>query len=58
MNNLTKICILGLAVAGIAFFIFKVPLNSILFFGLILACPLMHLFMGHGMHKEHKSGDK
>lgn len=54
MNTLSKVCLLGLTAAGIAFFVFKVPLNSILFFALILMCPLMHLFMGHGMHDKHK----
>lgn len=58
MNNLTKICLLAVVVAGLAYFVFKVPLNNIMFFGLILMCPLMHVFMGHGMHEGHKQEKK
>jgi hypothetical protein len=52
MNKLLLICLGLLGIAGVAIFIFRVPLSSVLFFGLVLACPLMHVFM-HGGHGEH-----
>ncbi len=52
MNSLVKICLLGVGLAVVAIFLFKLPFNSILFFGFLLACPLMHLFMGHGGHSK------
>ena len=40
-----------------AVFIFKVPINNIFFFLLILVCPLSHFLMmgmmGHGNHDNH-----
>ena len=53
MNNLLKICLIGITLAVVAIFICKVPPNSVLFFGFLLACPLMHFAMGHGQ-KDHK----
>ena len=55
MNNLLKICLIGIAGAAVAIYAFKLPLNSVLFFGVLLACPLMHFAMGHG-NENHKSG--
>ena len=50
-KNLT-ICSVAVVLFAIAIFIFKVPANTILVYGAILLCPLMHLFMmdhrGHG----------
>ena len=57
MNNILKVCLLGVGVAVVAITIFKVPLNSVLLFGLLLACPLMHVFMGHGMHGDKKESE-
>ena len=54
MNNLLKICLIGITLAAVAIFVFKVPLNSVLFFGFLLACPLMHFAMGHGQ-EDNKS---
>lgn len=50
MNKLLSICLIGLLIALAAIYIFNVPVNNILFFALVLACPLMHVFMGHGSH--------
>ncbi len=58
MNKILKICLIGVGIAIVAVSIFKVPLNSVLFFGFILACPLMHLFMGHGNHGDNKKSEE
>lgn len=58
MNNLLKLCI-GIAVlAFLAVTIFKIPLGNILPYGVLLLCPLMHLFMmNHGNHSEKSTED-
>ena len=44
------------AAAFVALFIFKVPINSVLIYGAILLCPLMHMFMmNHGDHPNSKN---
>ena len=39
---------------------FNIPLNTVLYVGLALLCPVSHLllmkFMGHGDHAEHQQG--
>ena len=49
-------CLVPLIALG-AIYLFKVPVNQVLYFGLILLCPLSHLlmmrFMGHGEGQEH-----
>jgi hypothetical protein len=35
--------------------VFGVPVRSLVFYGLVAVCPLMHLLMGHGSH-EHSAG--
>ena len=57
-GKLLPICLVALAVIVIAVTVFKVSVSNILFFGIFLACPLMHVFMmkGHGGH-DHKETD-
>lgn len=57
MNNILKICLIGVGIAAVAVIVFKLPLSSVLFFGFLLICPLMHLFMGHGMHGDKKESE-
>lgn len=53
-GKLLPICLVALAVIVIAVTVFKVSVSNILFFGIFLACPLMHIFMmkGHGDHNQ------
>jgi len=57
MNKILTVCLIGTAVFATAILIFKIPTNTILFYGAILLCPLIHFFMmGQGGHedKNHK----
>lgn len=53
-DNLLLICLSVFTVAIIAVTVFKVSVGNLFFFGVLLACPLIHIFMmkGHGGHKE------
>lgn len=53
-GKLLLICLAVLGVAVIAVTVFNIPIGSLIYFGIFLACPLMHLFMmkGHDGHKE------
>ena len=49
----------GLPLLGLtAVFLFKLQLSSVLLFGLVLLCPLVHLLMlrSHGGHDHQKPG--
>lgn len=49
-------CCLIPIVALAAIFVFKIPANSVIYFGILLLCPALHLLMmrnmGHG-HADH-----
>jgi len=40
--------IIGLA----AIFLFQIPANMVIYFGLVLLCPLVHLFMMGNIHNH------
>lgn len=52
-------CLVPLLALG-AIFLFKLPVSQVLYFGLILLCPLSHLLMMRGMmHGEgHEHGSQ
>jgi Kef-type K+ transport system membrane component KefB len=55
------LCCLIPVIGLVAVYFFKIPLNNVLFYGMILICPLSHLlmmkFMGHDEHSsEHHTG--
>ena len=58
-SMLLLFCIAMVGIAIIATTFFRVPLSTVIFYGAILACPLMHIFMMKGMtHGEtHKHED-
>ncbi len=40
------LCVLPLLILA-AVFVFNVPVSTLLLFGAVLLCPILHLFMGH-----------
>ena len=47
------ICLSLITIALIALFVFKVPVNTLLLGGVLLACPLLHFWMmKDGEHKH------
>jgi len=57
MKNKSKwLWICGLSAVAIftAIFVFKISTGNIFFYGLLLACPLMHIFMMKNMGHDHK----
>lgn len=50
-------CLIPLAALA-AIFVFKMPANSVIFFGLILLCPALHLLMMKGMMNHDHAGQE
>lgn len=48
-------CLIPVA-ALTAVFVFKLPVNSVVYYGLILLCPVLHLVMMRGMMGHNHSG--
>lgn len=46
-------CLAPLAAAVVAIWVFNVPVNTVVLFGLFLLCPLAHLFMMRGGEHKH-----
>lgn len=51
------VCAIGIVGAIVGLVIFKISPANLLFYGIMLACPLVHVFMmkDHGSHKDTKS---
>ena len=52
------LCCLIPVVGLVAVYFFKVPLNNVLFYGMVLLCPLSHLLMMRFMGHEHSSSEQ
>lgn len=53
-SKLLLICIAVFVIAIIAASVFKVSIGNLFYLAILLACPLIHIFMmkGHGSHEK------
>jgi uncharacterized membrane protein len=49
------ICCLLPIIGLTAIFLFKIPVNTVVYFGLLLLCPLIHFFMMGQMGHNHRN---
>lgn len=58
-GKLLLVCLAVFAIAIITVTVFKVSVGNLFFFAVLLACPLMHIFMmkGHGGHGHEGKDD-
>jgi len=47
----------GLGIAGVGYYLWSRGNQNVLGYGLLLLCPLMHLFMGGHSHGQHAKGE-
>ena len=52
------LCCLIPVVGLVAVYFFKIPLNNVLFYGMVLLCPLSHLLMMKFMGHDHASAEQ
>lgn len=55
--KIVYVCLILTSVAVAAIFIFKIPINNVLTYGVFLLCPLMHIFMMKNMGHSHGGKD-
>ncbi|MEO8354753.1 MAG: hypothetical protein ABI621_02460 [Chloroflexota bacterium] len=55
---LMLLCCLIPVIGVVLVSVFKVPLNNVLFYGMILLCPLSHLLMMRFMGHDHGSAEQ
>jgi hypothetical protein len=53
MKKSLLICLVIAGFATVGLFVFKLSIQSLLLYGLVAACPIMHVFMMSGEKHKH-----